>query len=220
MNEPLLNPFPKYRIPILFLVDVSQSMEGKKIDSINKGLQSLKEKFQQKQSKYRNTQIEIALLTFANKVTVIHPFTPIQKINLAYLSTSNLSSNSMEIGLLTAIDMVGKLKDDHSSCILFPWIFTIISDIDILYLNKSQNIETLNNAISAFKRKLFFFVMIGENVMFYNFEGKDTIYKKKGFCNTDEMFCWIERFACVYVRDYFLDRPPRQSDFPDLPSIG
>jgi len=88
-DRPILNPADA-KIPIVLLIDTSESMAGDSIDRINEGIQLFKDKILNDAKLIR--MVEIALISFNDTVDIIHPFSSIKEFNPLPLIASGQSA--------------------------------------------------------------------------------------------------------------------------------
>lgn len=141
------------KIPVILLIDTSESMDSNSIDHINIGIRQFRDKIVNDEKLIR--MVEIALISFNDTVKIIHPFSSIKEFDPASLIASSQTS-MMGHGILTAIDQISSRKNKYcENGVAFypPRIFMITAgaatDMGFTDSKKSQNVELLNKVISA-----------------------------------------------------------------------
>ena len=111
-------------LAMLFLIDVSGSMSGKPIRSLNESLNKFKEQICT--NHYAAEILDVAIVTFNHETQVVMPFTPV-----AYMEPVNLvASGGTEMA--SAVQMALNMVDERVQCYRHagsepyrPWIFMI-----------------------------------------------------------------------------------------------
>lgn len=90
----LVNPndsLPQRRpLPVIVLADVSTSMEGKKIDTLNTALAEMHQKF--KDLHDTRSHLHTSIITFASNAQLLLPLTPVEDVHLPTLTASGTTS--------------------------------------------------------------------------------------------------------------------------------
>lgn len=124
--EPKIVSAGEPHLACALLLDVSDSMCGEAIESLNAGIRRFKEQLAS-DSIYRN-RVDIALITFRTQVEVISDFVPISEMPTPELSAGGCADIAK--GIQTAIDLVKKRTKMYSQIgtpCYKPWIFMITS---------------------------------------------------------------------------------------------
>lgn len=119
----ILYPEGQHCITVL-LLDTSGSMEGIKIDMLNKALDRFKHDLENNEETRK--YVDLAVITFDNYVNVIHNFSPINEFRVEKLKASG--TTKMGEAFDKAIDLVeqrNKLYKDKGISRFRPWIFII-----------------------------------------------------------------------------------------------
>jgi len=115
---------PEPRCPCVLLLDTSGSMQGEKIDALNDGLRTLKACLMDDPLAMK--RVEIAVVTFNNKVNIEHDFVTADKFEPPTLTASGLTC--LGSGVLQALDMLQERKAVYKSngvAYYRPWILLI-----------------------------------------------------------------------------------------------
>lgn len=75
-------------LPVCLILDVSSSMSGSKIDSLNLAVEEMISTFAQEEK--RETEILVSVISFGAEISLVHPFTPASQI-----TWKNLQANGM-----------------------------------------------------------------------------------------------------------------------------
>lgn len=76
-------------LPVILLLDVSSSMSGSKIDSLNKAVAKMLESF--RNSEGSETEIDVAVISFGETVDLVQPLASAGSIEWAWLSANGLT---------------------------------------------------------------------------------------------------------------------------------
>ncbi len=115
---------PEPRCACVLLLDVSGSMSGDKINSLNQGLQAFQEDV--KKDELASKRVEIALVTFGDGVTVVQDFVTADQFEAKQLTASG--KTPMGEAIHKALDMVRDRKASYKAneiAYYRPWIFMI-----------------------------------------------------------------------------------------------
>lgn len=110
------------------LLDVSGSMYGSAIDSLNQGIKRFKQ--QVMSDPIARQRVDIALVSFASDVQVVSDFVTISKMPTPVLQAGG--ATEMAEGIQTAIDLVKqrtKMYSDLGTPCHKPWIFMITDGV-------------------------------------------------------------------------------------------
>jgi uncharacterized protein YegL len=121
---PDLAPNPEPRCPCVLVVDVSGSMAGQRIHELNQGLDVYKSEVEK--DSLASQRIEIAVMTFADQVNVVCPFTTVDRFAAPTLVAGSMTN--MGAAILRAIDLVEQRKKfykDEGLHYWRPWIWLI-----------------------------------------------------------------------------------------------
>ncbi len=120
----VISSFGESHLACALLLDVSGSMAGKAIESLNQGIRDFKA--QVLQDATARERVDVALITFGSTVEVISDFVPITNMPTPALKAGGLTE--MAGGIQTAIDMVKArtaLYAQLGTPCHKPWIFMI-----------------------------------------------------------------------------------------------
>lgn len=92
----------------VFVLDVSDSMRGKPMEELNKGLQYLYSEFTKDEY---ITKLEVSLITFNNIVKMIQEPSLIENFRMPHLSVTDNRATTMEDALNLAINLVEHRKE-------------------------------------------------------------------------------------------------------------
>ncbi len=129
--------FGEPHLACALLLDVSGSMSGAAIDSLNNGIRRFKA--QVCADPIARQRVDIAMVTFGNMVNVVSDFVPVTEMPTPILQAGGCTS--MAPGINTAIDLVKKRTKLYSSLgtpCHKPWIFMIT---DGLSTSSKQDME-------------------------------------------------------------------------------
>ena len=93
----------------VFILDVSDSMRGKPMEELNKGLQYLYSEFTN--DEYVGPKLEVSLITFNNIVKMIQEPSLIESFRMPHLSVTDNRATTMEDALNLAINLVEHRKE-------------------------------------------------------------------------------------------------------------
>ena len=115
---------PTTRCPCVLLLDVSDSMKGRRIAQLNEGLQLLKTEL--RNDDVANRSVEVAIITFDTNVNVIQPFTIAYEFEPPTLEANG--NTMMGQAILDGIDLVEQRKATYRMegvPYFRPWLFLI-----------------------------------------------------------------------------------------------
>lgn len=115
---------PKPRCPCILLLDTSGSMEGERIAALNAGLVTFRDEVIK--DTLASRRVEIAIVTFNNKVTLIQNFLVMDKFHPPTLTAEG--KTRMGSAIEQALDLVEARKKtyrENSISYYRPWIFMI-----------------------------------------------------------------------------------------------
>jgi uncharacterized protein YegL len=93
---------PEPRVPCVLIVDTSTSMQGPRIDELNKGLQSYRDEINA--DALAAKRVEVAIVTFGGRVTRLVEFTSAKDFNPPKLAV--IGGTPMGEAITTALDMI------------------------------------------------------------------------------------------------------------------
>lgn len=108
----------------VLLLDVSGSMNGEPIQSLNESINRFKE--QVCRDEIARKRVDVAIVTFSNEVNIISDFVPIEKLNPVNLQARGRTN--MAEGINCAIDLVKNRNRFYQQLgvpCFKPWIFMI-----------------------------------------------------------------------------------------------
>ena len=156
------------KVATVLLVDTSGSMGGEGIDGVNRGIHLYKEKILNDSLACK--RVELALVSFNDTVTIVHPFSSIKEFNIQPLTAGGWTL--LGKGILTAIDLIKKRKEQYAqngTDYFRPWIFLITDATD----NDMTMDKTLYNQVvqelkdgETNKHFSFYKVAVGRDVNF------------------------------------------------------
>jgi uncharacterized protein YegL len=115
---------PEPRVPCVLIVDTSTSMQGPRIDELNKGLESYRDELQA--DALAAKRVEVAIVTFGGRVTRMLEFVAAKDFNPPKLAT--IGGTPMGEAINVAIDMIEERKAsyrEHGIAYYRPWAFLI-----------------------------------------------------------------------------------------------
>jgi len=115
---------PEPRCACVLLLDVSGSMSGDKINSLNQGLQAFQEDL--KKDELASKRVEIAIVTFGDNVTLVQDFVTADEFKAPTLVASG--STPMGQAIQKSLDMIRERKASYKAneiAYYRPWIFMI-----------------------------------------------------------------------------------------------
>jgi uncharacterized protein YegL len=149
---------PEARCPCILLLDTSGSMQGEPIKALNAGLQTFRDSLNQDDLASR--RVEIAVVTFDSKVTVVQDFVTADRFVPPTLAVQGVTR--MGGGIQQALDLLQSRKalyKSHGMQFFRPWVFMITDgapqgETDDIVARAAQRIKDEENA----KRVVFFAV--------------------------------------------------------------
>jgi uncharacterized protein YegL len=125
---------PENRCPVLFILDVSASMQGTPMEALNEGLAEFK--FDVEQDALASLRVEVCLVTFGAIVKTLQPFVTIDDFTPPVLTPAGRTpmGEAIEMGLEVLAE---RKKTYHEQGIGYyrPWVFLITdgapTDLDI-----------------------------------------------------------------------------------------
>ncbi len=115
---------PEPRCPCVLLLDVSKSMRGEAIDSLNEGLVAFRNELIKDPLATR--RVEIAMVTFGRDVKVMQNFLPVDRFTPQMLTAAGLTP--MGTAINKALDLLEERKSvykTHGVPYYRPWVFMI-----------------------------------------------------------------------------------------------
>lgn len=115
---------PEPRCPCVILLDVSQSMEGERIEALRQGLESLKKALVD--DLLASLRVEVSIVTFSSRVQTVQDFATPDRMVLPELRAAG--KTRMGSALLHALDILEARKEDyraHDIDYYRPWIFLL-----------------------------------------------------------------------------------------------
>lgn len=115
---------PEPRVPCVLIVDTSTSMQGPRIDELNKGLQSYRQELQA--DPLASKRVEVAIVTFGGRVNRLVEFTTAMQFEPPKLQP--IGGTPMGEAIATALDMIDERKASyraHGIAYYRPWAFLI-----------------------------------------------------------------------------------------------
>jgi len=115
---------PEPRCPCVLLLDTSGSMQGAPIDALNAGLVAFKNDLVKDQ--LASQRVEVAVVTFDNRVSVVQDFVTADKFEPPVLSAQG--QTFMGSGINKALDMIQDRKAQYRTngiAYYRPWVFMI-----------------------------------------------------------------------------------------------
>jgi uncharacterized protein YegL len=115
---------PEPRCPCVLLLDISKSMRGEAIKSLNEGLAAFHDDLVKDPLATR--RVEVALITFGADVTVVHDFLPVDAFMPPALKAAGLTP--MGTAMNKALDLIEARKSvykAHGVPYYRPWVFMI-----------------------------------------------------------------------------------------------
>jgi uncharacterized protein YegL len=115
---------PEPRVPCVLVVDTSASMQGVKIDELNKGLKFYKEELLA--DPLASKRVEVAIVTFGGRVTRLLEFSTAANFNPPKLQV--IGGTPMGEAITVTLDMIEERKNSyrtHGIAYYRPWIFLI-----------------------------------------------------------------------------------------------
>jgi uncharacterized protein YegL len=115
---------PEPRVPCVLVVDTSASMQGVKIDELNKGLKFYKEELLA--DPLAAKRVEVAIVTFGGRVNRLVDFSTAANFDPPTLQV--IGGTPMGEAITVALDMIEERKNSyraHGIAYYRPWIFLI-----------------------------------------------------------------------------------------------
>jgi uncharacterized protein YegL len=115
---------PEPRCPCVLLLDTSGSMSGSAIGALNQGLQTFKHALAE--DGLASRRVEIAIITFDSKVTVVQDFVTADQYEPVSMAAGG--ATAMGTAIVTGLDMVRDRKKQYREngiSYYRPWIFMI-----------------------------------------------------------------------------------------------
>ena len=137
------------RTPCVLALDISTSMDGEKIDALNKGLVEFEAAL--KNDEMALDRVVIQVITFGGSVEVYTDWTDASEFSAPFLSSSG--STPMGRAMELALDEIERLKDtfnDGGITWTRPWIF-LMSDGEPTDDNWPESAARVRNAIQQKK---------------------------------------------------------------------
>jgi len=94
------------RLPVFFLLDVSESMIGEPIVAVNNGVRTMLGKL--RRVPHAMETVNLSLVTFDRKSTVMFPLTPLEDVQFDDLEPSNSGPTHLGEGLKDVLEMVDR----------------------------------------------------------------------------------------------------------------
>jgi uncharacterized protein YegL len=145
--------------PCILLLDVSRSMSGARINSLNAGLRSFKDSLTE--DDLAKNRVQVAVVTFSGATSVIQDFVTASDYNPPTLLPEP-GGTQMSSAILKAIEMIKERKDLYKSAgveYYRPWIFLITDG------EPTDGIDLFNQAAQVVKKgeadKAFAFFSVG-----------------------------------------------------------
>lgn len=151
---------PEPRCPCILLLDISKSMRGEAIDSLNNGLVTFHDDLIKDSLATR--RVELAIVTFGHDVEVVHNFIPVDRFTPPVLVAGGLTP--MGTAINRALDLLEERKriyKSHGVAYYRPWVFMITDGKP-----KGEPDEAMETAVRRLhdqeekKRVLFFAVAV------------------------------------------------------------
>jgi uncharacterized protein YegL len=115
---------PEPRVPCVLIVDTSTSMQGPRMDELNKGLQAYKQELLA--DPLASKRVEVAIVTFGGRVNRLIEFVTAADFNPPALQP--IGGTPMGEAISTALDMIEQRKAtyrQHGIAYYRPWAFLI-----------------------------------------------------------------------------------------------
>jgi uncharacterized protein YegL len=115
---------PEPRVPCVLIVDTSTSMQGPRIDELNKGLKSYQQELLA--DPLASKRVEVAIVTFGGRVSRLVEFTTAPDFHPPTLLP--IGGTPMGEAITTALDMIEERKRsyrEHGIAYYRPWAFLI-----------------------------------------------------------------------------------------------
>ena len=111
--------------PCILLLDVSGSMSGARINSLNEGLKAFKDSLNE--DDLARNRVQVAIVTFAGTTKIVQEFITATELSPPILETEP-GGTRMSSAILTSVDMIKERKSLYKSGgveYFRPWIFLI-----------------------------------------------------------------------------------------------
>jgi len=115
---------PEPRVPCVLIVDTSTSMQGPRIDELNKGLKTYRDELLA--DPLASKRVEVAIVTFGGRVARLIEFVTATKFEPPTLQP--IGGTPMGEAITTALDMIEERKAsyrEHGIAYYRPWAFLI-----------------------------------------------------------------------------------------------
>lgn len=115
---------PEPRVPCVFILDISTSMQGARIDELNAGLQVYRDELLA--DALAAKRVEVAIVTFGGRVTRLVDFVTADNFNPPKLQV--IGGTPMGEAIKVALDMIEERKNsyrEHGIAYYRPWAFMI-----------------------------------------------------------------------------------------------
>ena len=115
---------PEPRVPCVLIVDTSTSMQGPRIEELNRGLQVYQQELMG--DALAAKRVEVAIVTFGGRVTRLVDFVSAQEFQPPTLQV--IGGTPMGSAITEALDMIEERKKsyrDHGIAYYRPWAFMI-----------------------------------------------------------------------------------------------
>jgi len=188
---------PEPRCPCVLLLDTSGSMQGERIEALNRGLLSLKDELVKNSLAAR--RVEVAVITFDSNINVVQDFITADRFNPPILTAQGLTI--MGAGINQALDLIQERKTQYRTngiAYYRPWVFMITDgepqgELDCVIEKATERLQL----DEANKRVAFFTVGVeNANMSRLNQIAVRTPLKLKGL-NFIEMFVWLSASMSV-----------------------
>lgn len=148
------------KVALVLLLDTSGSMSGTKINQLNEAMVVLKQDLSS--DDLARKRVEIAVVTFGERILIKNNFTSVEDFNPIQLKTSG--STPMGDAINTALDLIEQRKKEYKSNGIDyyrPWIFLITdgepTDMEPGEYKWNTTIESIRNGET--NKKFAFFVI-------------------------------------------------------------
>lgn len=142
-KESLPQNFDVRHVPCVVLVDTSGSMEGRSINEVNEGLQTLRSEILSDEK--ASLAVEICVISFNSNVDIIQPFVPITEFKPPRLTAGGLTS--MNQAILAGLEEIQNRKQVYRGTgVSFyrPWMFLLTDGAPTDDECKSEAMARLN----------------------------------------------------------------------------
>lgn len=182
---------PEPRCPCVLLLDTSGSMQGEPLWALQQGLQVLK--FDLMVDDLAKKRVELAVISFDSRVTVLHDFMTVDQFTPPQLFANG--ATLMGAGLHQALDLIQERKQQYRSYGISyyrPWVF-LITDGEPQGETPEEverAVQRLRNEEDAKRVALFAVGVEGANMPKLRSLFTRTPLKLKGL-NFRELFLWL-----------------------------